>query len=98
MDFGTVVGFVAGCVTVVSFVPQVVRIWRTRQTRDLSFGTFALLGTGALLWFLYGLLTAAWPVVFTNAAVALLVGIILLAKVRFDRVIPDSEPAKLGRE
>ena len=46
-------GFVAGVLTVGSFVPQVVRTWRTRRTGDLSFGMFALLATSGSLWMLY---------------------------------------------
>ena len=38
-------GYVAGMVTVASFLPQVVRAWRTRQTRDLSLASLALLIT-----------------------------------------------------
>lgn len=83
--FAAWLGFLAGTITVVSFVPQVVRAWRTRQTRDLSLGGFLLLATGASLWLSYGLLTGDTPVIITNLAVALLVGAILVAKLRFDR-------------
>ena len=40
-------GYLAGCLTVVSFLPQVVRTWRTRRTGDLSFAMFALLAPRA---------------------------------------------------
>ena len=40
-------GYAAGVLTVVSFLPQVVRAWRTRKVEDLSFGMFALLTRGA---------------------------------------------------
>lgn len=77
-------GFVAGAVTVVSFLPQVYQVWHTRRTRDLSFGAFALLGSGAGLWLTYGVLTRDWPVIVTNVSVVVLVGAILVAKLRFD--------------
>jgi MtN3 and saliva related transmembrane protein len=81
--FATLLGFVAGTVTVVSFVPQVVRAWRTRQTRDLSFGAFSLLAFGATLWLVYGVLTHDGPVIATNLSVVVLVSAILIAKLRF---------------
>lgn len=84
MSFTAFLGFVAGTITVVSFVPQVVQVWRTRRTRDLSFGAFALLASGAVLWLAYGVLTRDWPVIATNSAVLVLVGAILVAKLRFD--------------
>jgi MtN3 and saliva related transmembrane protein len=77
------IGFLAGSITVISFVPQVVRVWRTRRTRDLSLGAFSLLGSGAVLWFAYGLLTGDPAVIGTNLAVGLMILLILVAKLRF---------------
>jgi MtN3 and saliva related transmembrane protein len=84
MTLTSLIGLAAGAVTVVSFVPQVVRVWRTRRTRDLSLGAFLLLGTGACLWFTYGLLIRDSALIGTNLIVGLLVSAILVAKVRFD--------------
>lgn len=84
MNLAAVLGSLAGTITVISFIPQVLQAWRTRRTRDLSFGAFALLASGALLWLIYGLLIGAWPVIVTNGLVMLLVCAILIAKVRFD--------------
>lgn len=43
-------GYVAGALTVTSFLPQVIRTWRTKRTTDLSLGMFALLVTASTLW------------------------------------------------
>lgn len=77
------IGMVAGFLTTVSFLPQVVRAWRTRQTRDLSAGMFALLATGTLLWLVYGLLQRDLPIVVTNLVTTVLVLSVLAAKLRF---------------
>jgi MtN3 and saliva related transmembrane protein len=84
MTLTSLIGLAAGTVTVVSFVPQVIRVWRTRRTRDLSFGAFLLLGTGACLWLTYGLMMRDPAVIGTNLIVGLLVSAILVAKMRFD--------------
>ena len=76
-------GYVAGTITVLSFLPQVVRAWRTRQTRDLSRGMFALLVASGALWMLYGALTRDWPVVATNAGMVALNGALVVAKLRY---------------
>lgn len=76
-------GFFAGLLTVSSFLPQVIRSWRTRQTRDLSLGMFALLTTASSLWIVYGALTSDWPVILTNAAMVALNGALAVAKVRY---------------
>lgn len=76
-------GFLAGALTVGSFLPQVARTWRTKHTRDLSLGMFALLVTSGSLWVLYGFARRDWPVVATNVGVVLLNGTLLAAKARF---------------
>ncbi|GAC1478222.1 MAG: hypothetical protein NVS1B4_21780 [Gemmatimonadaceae bacterium] len=76
-------GYFAGVLTVASFIPQVHRAWRTKATKDLSFGMFALLITSGVLWTIYGVLTTDWPVIATNAGMVALTGAILAAKVRY---------------
>ena len=76
-------GYFAGLLTVVSFLPQVIRTWRTRQTRDLSLGMFALLVTASSLWILYGFMIGSWPVIATNIGMVALNGALVTAKVRY---------------
>jgi len=76
-------GFVAGGLTVASFLPQVVRTWRTKHTRDLSLGMFALLVPAGSLWVLYGVARRDWPVVATNVGVVILNATLVAAKARF---------------
>jgi MtN3 and saliva related transmembrane protein len=68
--FGTAAGF---CTTV-SFVPQVIKIWR-QGGRDLSYGMLSLYLIGVLLWFGYGLVVKAQAVIITNLATAVLIAI-----------------------
>ena len=77
------VGYAAGCLTVGSYIPQVIHAWRTRRTRDLSFSTFALLTASAVTWIAYGLLIGSIPVVLTNFGMASLTGALVFAKLRF---------------
>lgn len=76
-------GYFAGIITVLSFLPQVLRTWRTRRTGDLSLGMFALLVTAGTLWIIYGTITADWPVVATNVGMVVLNGALVVAKLRF---------------
>ena len=76
-------GLVAGCMTVGSFLPQVVRAWRTRQTRDLSLGMFALLVTASSLWMIYGAIRHDWPGVATNGGMVALNAALVAAKVKY---------------
>jgi MtN3 and saliva related transmembrane protein len=76
-------GYVAGVITVASFLPQVVRAWRTRQTRDLSLSSLTLLITAGSLWILYGALSRDWPVVATNGGMVALLTLLAAAKLRY---------------
>ena len=76
-------GFVAGVISVGAFLPQVVRAWRSRQTRDLSLEGITLLIVACSLWIIYGALARDWPVVATNGGMALLNVALVAAKLRF---------------
>jgi MtN3 and saliva related transmembrane protein len=76
-------GYAAGAITVASFLPQVVRAWRTRRTRDLSFASLALLMTAGALWIVYGALSRDWPVVATNGGMVALLVLLTGATARF---------------
>ncbi len=76
-------GYFAGVLTVASFLPQVVRTWRTRSTGDLSLGMFALLITAGALWITYGMFTTDWPVIATNVGTVAMNGAIAVAKMRY---------------
>ncbi len=67
----------------ISFLPQVVRVWKTKRTNDLSLGMFVILITAGALWITYGVITRDWPVIATNGGMVALNIAILLAKLRF---------------
>jgi MtN3 and saliva related transmembrane protein len=76
------IGAVAGLLTTIAFLPQVVRTWRTRSTEDISALMFVLFCSGVALWLVYGLMIAALPVVLANAVTLVLAGSILVLKLR----------------
>jgi MtN3 and saliva related transmembrane protein len=75
-------GLVAACCTTLAFVPQVVRIWRTRSTHDISLAMFVVMSVGMLLWLVYGLLIRNLPLVLANGATFALSLTILVMKIR----------------
>ena len=76
-------GYAAGSLTVMSFVPQVWKAWRTRSTRDLSWTMVVLLIVSGLMWLSYGMLTGDVPLIVTNAGMVSMNLGILAAKIRF---------------
>ena len=79
----TTLGIVASSLSVLAFLPQVVKALRTRSTGDVSAGMFILILAGAALWIAYGWLRRDWPVVGTNAVIAALATIMILIKRRY---------------
>ncbi|HEY8355132.1 MAG TPA: SemiSWEET transporter [Methylophilaceae bacterium] len=78
------IGFAAAVLTTIAFVPQVIKVLRTRSTRDVSTGMYALFTTGVALWLGYGILVGSWPVILANAVTLLLAGMVLVLKIRID--------------
>jgi len=78
----SLIGFIAGACTVSSFLPQVIQTIKTKKTKDLSLGMYIILLTGAILWTIYGFLTFAPSVYFTNIAVFSLASIIFYLKIK----------------
>jgi len=79
----SILGFIAGTLTTLSFVPQVHKAWRTRRCEDLSYGMLLTFGLGVTLWLIYGLLVAAAPIIVANAVTLALIVILLVMKLRY---------------
>jgi MtN3 and saliva related transmembrane protein len=83
MDAITVIGLAAAAVTTISLFPQLIKVCKTKSTRDISLGMFSLFSIGVFLWFLYGILMNDVPIILGNL-VGLVQGLIILAfKVKY---------------
>ena len=81
-DWIEALGGVAATITTAAYVPQVVKAWRTRQTRDISLIMFAMVSTGIVLWLIYGLLIGSWPLIGANIVTLALTLQVLWLKLR----------------
>lgn len=75
-------GIVAGFCTTISIVPQIIKTFRTRHTKDLSLGMFCLLALGVATWSVYGILIKEPPVIIANVVTFVLVSYIIIMKLR----------------
>jgi MtN3 and saliva related transmembrane protein len=87
-----VIGFTAGTLTALAFLPQVLKTWRTRSTGDLSIGMLLAQGLGVSLWIFYGVTIASAPVIMSNT-VTLALTAVLLAFKRTYRTRPPGLPS-----
>ena len=81
------VGLIAGALTTMAYVPQVLKVWRSRSARDISLGMFLLMNCGIALWLVYGLLIASPGLIAANAITLGLTIAVLIAKLKFDRPV-----------
>lgn len=78
-------GLFAGMLTTISFLPQVIKTWKTKSARDLSLEMFVIFCTGVMLWLIYGISVGNVPIIVSNLLTALLAGSILYFKLFRDR-------------
>jgi MtN3 and saliva related transmembrane protein len=77
-----VVGYLAGGMTTISFVPQVIKTWRTKSTEDLSMGMLLTFSSGVMLWFAYGLAVSSRPMILWNALTFVQSAFLVVMKLR----------------
>jgi MtN3 and saliva related transmembrane protein len=85
MDF-TFIGYTAGFLTTFSFLPQVVRAYRTRSCADLSWPWLVVFVVGLTLWLLYGVILKNWPMILANSVTLSFCFALAWMKVQFDPV------------
>jgi MtN3 and saliva related transmembrane protein len=82
-DHITLIGFAAGTLTTLSFVPQVLHTWKTKRCDDLSYGMLLAFGGGVALWLVYGVLLHALPITAANCVTLGLIAAIVIMKLRY---------------
>lgn len=80
-----VVGLIAGCLTTLAYLPQVIQVWRTRSARDISLGMFLMMVSGIALWLLYGLMIGSVALIAANSVTLVLTLLVLLGKLKYGR-------------
>lgn len=77
------IGFSAGILTTIAFLPQVILTWRTRRAAGVSLGMYAVFTAGTALWLAYGIAIGSVPVIASNGITLVLALCILAMKIRF---------------
>jgi MtN3 and saliva related transmembrane protein len=77
------IGLIAGLLTTTAFIPQVVKIYRTKSGNDISARMFSLFSAGIVLWLIYGILLRSLPLILSNAITLALSLTILALKIRY---------------
>ena len=78
-----IIGLLAAVLTTVSFLPQVIKTWKSRSAKDLSLGMFLMFFMGICLWLIYGIFIKDLPMILANSVTLVLAGILLIFKFTF---------------
>ncbi len=83
IDINTGIGLMAAVCTTVAFLPQAIKSFKTKHTKDLSLPTFLIATTGVLLWLVYGLLIEDTPLIVANSVTFILMSSIVALKLKY---------------
>ncbi|HEV8644214.1 MAG TPA: SemiSWEET transporter [Burkholderiales bacterium] len=88
MGITDAIGFLAGVLTTVAFIPQALKIYTTKSGNDVSARMLLIFSAGVLLWLVYGMMIGSVPVILANVVTLILSGTIIALKIRYGRPNP----------
>ena len=86
MDYITLIGLMAGTLSIVAYLPQVWKTYITKHSKDLSMKWLLITFGSQVLWFTYGILTGILPVILTSSSTCVMTSSLILMKRKYDKV------------
>ena len=98
LNFITTLGLVAGTLTTIAYLPQLIKTWQSKSAQDLSWSMLITLCVGIILWLVYGAYVHDLPLIAANIVTLIFSSIILVLKIRYRTKEPDTEPYETPSE
>ena len=83
MAFVDILGYSAGAITSLTFLPQVIKTWKERSAKDISLLMFIIAAVNEVMWIVYGVLLDNWVIILTNAIVLSMSFIMIYLKLSY---------------
>lgn len=83
MDYIDILGYAAGILVVVSLLPQAIKSWKTKSTKDISLIRYIIYILGLILWITYAIIIHNNPVTLMNSIGLVLALSILFLKIKY---------------
>jgi MtN3 and saliva related transmembrane protein len=80
VSYQELLGFSAGALSTISFLPQLIKIWRFRSVKDISTGMYVIYAISVILWLIYGIIIKSEPLILAEILTLVLVSAILTMK------------------
>jgi len=81
MDLIIALGLIGATLTTVTLIPQLIKVFKTRSTKDISAGMFVLFVIDFFVWLIYGILIGDIPLIIANSFALWEASIILIFKI-----------------
>jgi MtN3 and saliva related transmembrane protein len=78
-----IIGYSGALISSISFLPQVIKLWKTKSGKDLSMVTLSFLTLNALLWAVYGVIKDAKPLWITNVLMLIMLIVMIFLKIKY---------------
>jgi len=78
-----ILGYAAGAITSLTFLPQVIKTWREKSAKDVSLLMFIIAAVNEVMWIAYGALLNNWVIILTNAIVLAMSLTMIYLKLRY---------------
>ena len=76
------IGFAAGILGIVAWIPQVKTVWIDKKHDGVSLPTFAVVALALTLWMIYGIILPSPSIIFSNAAALLMILSVIIGVAR----------------
>jgi MtN3 and saliva related transmembrane protein len=85
MDITKIIGLTAAVLSSLTFLPQVIKTWKSKSAADISLVMFSVATISVILWLTYGILIGDLPIIIANTVTLAFSATMLLLKLRFGR-------------
>ena len=82
MEITEILGYVGAFLSSITFIPQVLKTWKTKSARDLSMNMLLIVVTSTIVWLIYAFSLMLWPVIIANSIIFVLGSWLVFFKLR----------------
>jgi len=79
-----ILGYSAGAITSLTFLPQVIKTWKEKSAKDISLMMFVIAAINEVMWIVYGVLLNNWVIILTNVIVLVMSLTMIFFKLRYN--------------
>ena len=80
-----ILGYAAGAVTAVTFLPQVIKTWKEKSAKDVALAMFVIAFINEVMWIAYGVLSNNWVIISTNVVMITMCSLMIFLKLRYNK-------------